>query len=118
MRARRLTPSPGRRGFMQRAATLAALPLIKPVLTSFLPGDTAMIPIVDTHQHLWDLAKFRLPWLAHAPQLDRNFLMADYLKATEGLNVVKSVYMEVDVEPAQQVKEAEYVIGVCRKGDS
>ena len=27
------------------------------------------IPIIDTHQHLWDLDKFRLPWLADAPAL-------------------------------------------------
>src|SRR5262249_17429407 len=71
--------------------------------------------IVDTHQHLWDLRRFRLPWLKGAPRLDRNFLMADYLEATKGLNVVKSVYMEVDVEPSQQVEEAEYVIDLCRR---
>src|SRR4051812_15889290 len=57
----------------------------------------AMIPIVDTHQHLWDLKKFRLPWLKDAPRLARDFLMEDYLEATRGLGVVKSVYMEVDV---------------------
>jgi len=74
-----------------------------------------MIPIVDTHQHLWDLRKFRLPWLKESPRLARSFLMEDYLEATRGLGVVKSVYMEVDVEPAQQVEEAEYVIEICRR---
>jgi L-fuconolactonase len=69
-----------------------------------------MLPIVDTHQHLWDLAKFKLPWLATAPTLNKNHLMADYLAATEGLNVVRTVYMEVDVEPSQRLAEAEYVI--------
>jgi predicted TIM-barrel fold metal-dependent hydrolase len=75
-----------------------------------------MVPIIDTHQHLWDLQQFRLPWLKDTPSLARNFLMSDYLEATKGLNVIKSVYMEVDVEPAQQQAEADYVVGVCRRG--
>jgi L-fuconolactonase len=69
---------------------------------------------VDTHQHLWDLKKFRLPWVKKDSPLGRDFLTKDYLEATAGLNVVKAVYMEVDVEAAQQVAEAEYVLGLCR----
>ncbi len=42
--------------------------------------------------------------------------MKDYRQATEGLNVVKSVYMEVDVEPAQQAAEADYVLDLIRQG--
>lgn len=76
------------------------------------------VPIVDTHQHLWDLEKFNLPWLERVPQLRRSYVMSDYLKATEGLGVVKTVYMEVDVHPSQQVKEAEYVIDLCRRDDN
>ena len=54
------------------------------------------LPIVDTHQHLWDLSKFKLPWVEKGTPLARNFVMSDYLEATRGLNVVKTVYMEVD----------------------
>src|SRR5262245_25306786 len=75
-----------------------------------------MIPIIDTHQHLWDLKQFRLPWLGDNPSLARNYLMSDYLEATRGLNVVKSIYMEVDVDPAQQQAEADHVVGICRRG--
>ena len=74
-----------------------------------------MIPIVDTHQHLWDLTKFRLPWLKEATTLARSYLMADYVKSAEGLGVVKTVYMEVDVDPAQHPAEADYVIDLCRR---
>ena len=70
-------------------------------------------PIIDTHQHLWDLERFRLPWLQGAPKLNKSFLMQDYLQATAGLGVVKTVYMEVDVDPSQHVREAEYVAAVC-----
>ena len=72
-----------------------------------------MLPIIDTHQHLWDLDRFELPWLAEAPSLNRNYVTSDYLEATEGLNVVKTVYMEVDVTPAQHPAEAEHVIALC-----
>ena len=76
------------------------------------------VPIVDTHQHLWDLDTFELPWLTADSPLNRDYVMSDYLQATEGLGVVKAVYMEVNVAPAQQAKEAEYVIDLCRRGDN
>jgi len=72
-----------------------------------------MLPIVDTHQHLWDLSRFKLPWLEWARPLDKDHLMSDYLLATDGLEVVKTVYMEVDVEVGQRAREAEYVIDLC-----
>jgi L-fuconolactonase len=78
----------------------------------------ASIPIVDTHQHLWDLERFRVPWLQGAPELNRSFVTEDYLEATRGLGVVKTVYMEVDVDPSQQVQEADYVIDLCRRDEN
>jgi L-fuconolactonase len=78
----------------------------------------ADLPIVDTHEHLWDLTKFQLPWTKGNEALGRSFVTKDYLAATKGLNVVKSVYMEVDVEPSQQVQEAEYVIDLCQRNDN
>ena len=79
---------------------------------------SGLIPIVDTHQHLWDLKKFNLPWTKGNDILARSFVMSDYLAATQGLNVAKTVYMEVDVEPSQQVQEAEYVIDLCQRKDN
>ena len=76
-------------------------------------------PVIDTHQHLWDLSRFRLPWLDGAgPELKRDYLTADYLKAAEGLNVVRAVYMEVAVARDQRLAEAEHVIDLCRRGDT
>jgi L-fuconolactonase len=72
-------------------------------------------PIVDTHQHLWDLEIVRPPWLrGESNPLNRRYAMPEYLAATNGLNVTKAVYMEVDVDPRDHVIEAEHVIGLCR----
>src|SRR5260370_20471570 len=76
------------------------------------------LPIVDTHQHLWDLSRFRLPWLQGAGPINRSFTMNDYLEATAGLYGQKTVYMEVDVDPSQQIEEAEYVIDLCQRHDN
>ena len=74
------------------------------------------MPIVDTHQHLWDLTRFRLPWVTKDSPLNHNFLPADYAKATDGLNVVKAIYMEVDVAEEQQQAEADAIIELCKNG--
>jgi predicted TIM-barrel fold metal-dependent hydrolase len=74
--------------------------------------------IIDTHQHLWDLAKFKLPWLGDAPEVLRHtFHVAEYRQATRGLNI-KAVYMEVFVDAAQLVAEAEHVIRLSRDAAS
>lgn len=79
-----------------------------------------MLPIVDTHQHLWDLDQFKLAWFdPKTPEgkiLGHNFTPKEYAEATQGLNVVKAVYMEVDVVPEQQQKEADYIIELCKSG--
>lgn len=75
------------------------------------------LPIIDTHQHLWDLIQYQPPWLSGAPaSIAGKHDMAVYLAETEGLNVVKAVYMEVDVAPVDQVREAEYVLGLINSG--
>jgi predicted TIM-barrel fold metal-dependent hydrolase len=80
--------------------------------------DPKMLPIIDTHQHLWDLKKLRLPWIKPGSVLAKNHLMSDYLKATEGLNIVKTIYMEVDLDPAQQQEEADFVVETCKRGNT
>jgi predicted TIM-barrel fold metal-dependent hydrolase len=99
-----------RREFLHSAAGAVAA-------TSLLAADKKdAIPIIDTHQHLWDLSKFKLPWIKKGSVLDRSYVMADYNKATEGLNVVKTIYMEVAVDPTQLGGEAEYVLDICKDG--
>jgi predicted TIM-barrel fold metal-dependent hydrolase len=72
--------------------------------------------IIDTHQHLWDLSKLKLPWHADAPAiLKKTYHLKEYAEATKGLNI-KTVYMEVAVDPKQLVDEAEHVIGLSKQG--
>lgn len=70
------------------------------------------IAIIDTHQHLWDIERFKSGW--SRPPLPRNFNMQDYLEAIKGLNVIKSVYMEVAVPPDKRHDEALYAIEICK----
>lgn len=75
---------------------------------------TEPLSIVDPHLHVWDLKQFRLEWLDHAePVLKRDFSIADYREAIRGLNIIKSVYVEVSVAPEQREAEARHAIGLC-----
>lgn len=71
------------------------------------------LSIGDTHQHLWNLSQFRLPWLQTGGELARDFTMADYKEAITGLGVTKAIYMEVAVVSEQQLAEAKYIVKVC-----
>ena len=79
-----------------------------------------MLPIVDTHQHLWDLSQFTLPWLESdgVEMLRKDHLMRDYLETSANANVARTVYMEVDVAPADRLAEAQFVTGLCRRDDN
>ena len=101
---------------MNRREFLAASAAVTAAAALVGEEKKAMMPIVDTHQHLWDLKKFRLPWVTKDSPLNRSYLPADYAKATEGLNVVKSVYMEVDVAEDQQQEEADFIVELCKSG--
>ncbi|MFO0809275.1 MAG: amidohydrolase family protein [Gemmataceae bacterium] len=93
---------PDRRAFLAAAAVTAAAahaadPKANPVT------------LIDTHQHLWDLSRFTLPWVKPGTPLGRSYLLAEYQKETAGTGISKTVYMEVDLDPKQQRAEAEFV---------
>ena len=101
-----------RRSWMAGAAALACAGSAQR-----LNAAQSKLPTVDTHQHLWDLEKLRLPWLDKNGALGRSFVTKDYLAAAEGLNIVKAVYMEVDVAADQKELEAEHVVALCERPD-
>lgn len=102
-----------RREFLKQSALAATA---ASAVTAVADEPKKTIPIIDTHQHLWDLSKFKLPWLKEGSPIGKSYVMADYLKATEGLNIAKTVYMEVAVDPTQLDQEADYVIDICKEG--
>jgi predicted TIM-barrel fold metal-dependent hydrolase len=85
-------------------------------LTPFTRGSAqAAEALIDPHFHIWDLGRFRLPWLDGAgPVLKRTFTLDDYRAAVAGLGVEKSVYVEVSVTPEQREDEARYAVGLCQ----
>ena len=74
--------------------------------------------IVDTHQHLWDLDLFRYSWLGSLPALNRSFRMSDYLAAAKGLDVVKSVHLEADVDESYMLDETRHVLALGNQPDN
>jgi predicted TIM-barrel fold metal-dependent hydrolase len=71
--------------------------------------------IIDTHQHLWDLDLFTYSWLDRVPSLRRSFRMEDYLKAAQGLNIEKTVHMEVDVDEAYMLDETRHILALAEQ---
>lgn len=63
-------------------------------------------PIVDSHVHLWDPAKYRIPWLDGIPALNRPLHLQEFDAATAGIDVEAIVYLEIDVAPPYQLIEA------------
>jgi predicted TIM-barrel fold metal-dependent hydrolase len=74
--------------------------------------------IVDTHQHLWDLDLFHYSWLNSLPALNRSFRMPDYLEAAKGLNVVKSVHLEADVDVPYMLDETRHLLALADQLDN
>src|SRR5688572_9693044 len=94
----------------RRQALAAALAL--PLAASAREAERPPV-IIDTHQHLWDLKRFKLPWVAKGSPLARDFTPADYAAEVKGTGIEHAVYLEVDVAPEQQQAEAEWVAKLC-----
>ncbi len=77
------------------------------------------IPIVDAHQHFWDLDKNYYPWLCDPvpipfrygdySTLRRNYLPPDYRRDSAPFRVVKTVHMEAAWDRADPVAETRWI---------
>jgi predicted TIM-barrel fold metal-dependent hydrolase len=76
------------------------------------------IAIIDCHQHLWDLDKFKLNWIKPGTLLGRSYVMEDYMAAITGTGIKNAVYMEVDMDPSQQQAEADHLVEICKSGEA
>ena len=83
------------------------------------------LPIVDAHQHFWDLERNYHPWLSDAPPanfrygdtapLRRNYLPQDYLADCAAHRVVATVHMEAEWDPRDPVGETRWLAELRRK---
>src|SRR4051794_1594787 len=77
------------------------------------------IPIIDCHQHFWDLDANYLPWLRDEPQIafrygdysaiKRNYLPSDYARDTAGFQIEASVFIETEWDRSDPVAEMRWV---------
>ncbi|WP_200781439.1 amidohydrolase family protein [Olsenella phocaeensis] len=75
-----------------------------------------MIDIIDTHVHVWDLGRYRLPWLdGEGPVLRRTWTVMDYLRESgrgEDYRLEQAVYIEVDMARYERERECELACGL------
>jgi len=83
-----------------------------------------MLPVVDAHHHLWQLAAGPLyyPWLQDPEphdfflgdykSLKRNYLPPDYRRDAAAHDVVKTVHVEAECRRDQQVAETRWLTGL------
>jgi predicted TIM-barrel fold metal-dependent hydrolase len=77
------------------------------------------LPVVDAHQHFWDLERNYLPWLCDEEvvpfrygdysALRRNYLPRDYLRDAAGHDLIKTVYVETEWDPRDFVGETRWL---------
>jgi L-fuconolactonase len=65
-------------------------------------------PIVDSHVHLWDPRRFRMPWLDVIDDLRRPFETDAFAEHTRDLPVNEVVYVQVDTTAAYGLLEARW----------
>lgn len=102
-----------RKEFLKSVSVLATGSLVGNAALGFHHMDqAALIPIIDTHQHLADFNRFGRDW-AHPP-VEGNYGMDEYKQAIKGLNIVKAVYMEVAAPAGRKYEEALYALEICK----
>jgi len=88
-------------------------------------GPQYEFPIVDPHQHFWDLDRNYYPWLCdpagvpfrygdYSP-IKRNYLPADYCRDAARYRIDKTVHMEAEWDRADPVGETRWIEEIHRE---
>ncbi|WP_163559410.1 amidohydrolase family protein [Halomonas sp. NO4] len=85
------------------------------------------LPIIDAHQHFWDLERNYIPWLCDEPLIPfrygdyrairHNYLPADYRRDTANFRVVGSVFVETEWDPRTPLDETCWVHELADRED-
>jgi L-fuconolactonase len=75
------------------------------------------MPILDSHVHLWDPSRLRIPWLDGIPSLNQPRTLDDYAEATQALTVESLVYLQVEVAPTYALIEAMELVDLSQTND-
>ncbi len=67
-------------------------------------------PIIDSHLHIWDPAYFRMRWVDGNPTLEQPYGPVEYRQHTAGIDIEAMIYLQVDVDPAYALLEAQWVV--------
>ena len=89
------------------------------------PSSSVDIPIIDAHQHFVDLGLGKNPWLCDEPPIPfrygdyrpirRTYLPHDYLRDSSGFNVVATVFIEMEWNPADPIGETRWLQSVIEE---
>lgn len=81
--------------------------------------DLLDLPVIDAHQHFWDLERNYLPWLRDEPQIPfrygdysairRTYMPADYRRDAAGFDLVGTVFVETEWDRRDPVGETRWV---------
>jgi L-fuconolactonase len=72
-------------------------------------------PIIDSHVHLWDPNRYRMPWLDKVPTINKPMGLPEYDAATAGINVEGLVYLQVEVGPPYALLEARDLVTLSQQ---
>jgi predicted TIM-barrel fold metal-dependent hydrolase len=93
--------------------------------SSQVQADQGDLPLVDAHQHFWDLSTYRYPWLQDAEliamrygdysALKRTYLPADFRRDTASCRIIGTVHIEAEWKRDEPLAETEWLETVQRK---
>lgn len=69
-----------------------------------------MLPLIDTHQHLFYHDRVRYPWTGDLPRFQRSYTLVDYERDAQGGAVAATLFMEGDAHPEDAWLEAASIV--------